>query len=82
MSDKAAIEKLTLAPGDVLVLQFKEPRNVDQMKAARAWLESNIPEGVHALIIGPGVQLTKITREEAGPLIEGKAAAKKKGTGK
>lgn len=83
MSDAAKfdIAKLELKPGDILVLRINAPRldvtkqRLDNLRAAAI---EKLPEGVSALVIGPEVELSKITREEAGPLIKGTAKPKEK----
>jgi hypothetical protein len=73
---KYEFAKLELKAGDILVLKL----NADRFYATQARLEGirerlmlQLPEGVCGLVIGPEVELTAITREQAGPLVEGTA---------
>lgn len=75
---KYEFAKLELKAGDMLVLKVVAGRlDVSQTRLdkMREQLEARLPEGVVAFVIGPEVELTTITREQAGPLIEGTATA-------
>jgi hypothetical protein len=71
--------KLDLKPGDILLIKSRRPLDVEAIKKIRAAAEPRLPEGVLALVIGPDIDVSTITLEQAGPLIEGKAKAPAKG---
>lgn len=77
---KFDIAKLELKPGDILVLRINAPRldvtqqRIDNLRKAAI---EKLPEGVTAMVIGPEVEISTITREQAGPLIKGTAKPKK-----
>lgn len=71
---KYEFAKLELKAGDILVLKINAPRidvTHERIKALRKAAEAQLPEGVFCFILGPEVDVSTITREQAGPLIEG-----------
>jgi hypothetical protein len=76
---KYEFAKLDLKAGDILLIKSHKPLNVEAIQKIRAAAEARLPEGVTALVIGPDIDVSTITLEQAGPLIEGKAKAPAKG---
>lgn len=75
---KYEFAKLELKPGDILVVKFNGlPLDFTHsvMEGLRKAAAAKLPEGVSCFVVGPRVDLMTITREQAGPLIEGKAPA-------
>lgn len=73
---KYEFAKLELKAGDVLVVKMNCARleaSPKRMQDLRDAAERIIPEGVCVFCVGPEVDLMTITREQAGPLIEGTA---------
>ena len=51
---------LRLEPGDTLVFECTRHLTKDQAEYLRAYLKSQIPEGVKVLVTGPGIQLASV----------------------
>lgn len=64
------IAKLSLAPGDVLVIRLQGRVTDDVQRRVQSILKSKLPEGVNSLVIDSAVDISVLSRAE----IEAKAA--------
>lgn len=62
--EEAAISKLELAPGDVLVVHVKAILTREMAMRAREQFREFVPDGVKVLIIDGGTELSKLTRAD------------------
>lgn len=75
---KYEFAKLDLKAGDILCIKTRDSLGQYTMDLLRDKAAELIPEGVSVLVIGPTLDVLTITREQAGPLIEGKGKPKAK----
>lgn len=76
MSDKrqtlrVEIAKLTLSPGDILVLKVDEYLSQEQVERLKVQMSAQLPSTIKTIILGKGLSLAVLTRAE----IEQRAAA-------
>jgi hypothetical protein len=51
---------LRLEPGDTLVFECNKFPTKEQAEYLRTYLKAHIPEGVHVLVLSPGIQLASV----------------------
>lgn len=61
------ITKLSIAPGDVLVVTLKHAPTERQVEAIRAQAAKVLPDGVKVVVHGPDVKLSVVTQTHARP---------------
>jgi len=67
------IGKLSLAPGDALVVKVDHPLSEKMAAAIRSHLDPHLPEGVKALILGREIDLAVLTKADIDARTEARA---------
>jgi hypothetical protein len=63
------ISNLQLKPGDVLAVRVDRPLRAEQFLCIKDWLTSQLPEGIHTLVLEPSMTLQVVEQaSEEGKL--------------
>lgn len=64
-----SIKRLDVRPGDTLVLQIGQPMSPQQIAHIREqWIEQTKHLNAHAIVLGPGMEISVLTDEERDEL--------------
>jgi hypothetical protein len=58
------VSKLTLKPGDVLVVKVDRPLRAEQFRCIKDWLADQLPPDIHTLVLDPMLSLQVVERAE------------------
>lgn len=62
-----AIAKLSLKPGDLVILKCRMDLRAEQYEHMRTFMEAVLPEGVRCVVLGPELELSVLS--DTGDLI-------------